>query len=100
MVRAQHLELGDELGVIAQEQLRLDASLDGGEPKLVEAVRLELEGEAPGDVGERVPPPQCETPTAELSAASTGLGSTRGKAAATASSKRRLSTRPESMSRR
>ena len=60
MVRAQHLELGDELCVIAQEQLRLDASLDGGEPKLVEAVRLELEGEAPGDVGERVPPPQCE----------------------------------------
>jgi hypothetical protein len=46
--------------VIAQEQLRLGASLDGGEPKLVEAVGLELEREALGDVCERVPPPECE----------------------------------------
>ena len=59
MIRAQHLELGDELCVMAEKQLRVDPSLDGGEPELVEPA-ASARGEAVGDVGERMPTPECE----------------------------------------
>ena len=44
---AQHLELGDQLRIASEHQLRLDPELDGAEPQLLEASRFELERERP-----------------------------------------------------
>ena len=44
---AQHLELGNELRVVAERELRLDPHLDRAQAQLFQASRLELEPKRP-----------------------------------------------------
>ena len=67
---AQHLELGDQLRMSSEHELRLDPQLDGAEPQLLEASRFELERERAGHVCIRVTTPERERRTELLG----GLG--------------------------
>jgi hypothetical protein len=55
MLRDQGVELGHQLGVPAEHQVRLDALLDGGEPPLVQARALRLQRALVGEIAERRP---------------------------------------------
>jgi hypothetical protein len=63
---AEHFQLGDELGVVAEDQLGFDACLDGAQPQLLEAPRLELQRKRSRQVRVGMAAPERERGTQPL----------------------------------
>ena len=59
----EHLELGDELGVVPERQVGFDAPLEGAQPELFESSDLRLRERLVRQVGERGPSPEAERVT-------------------------------------
>ena len=60
MLRHEALDLGNELGLAPEREVRLDALLDGAEPELLQASDLGLCERLVCEVSERSPPPHRE----------------------------------------